>query len=708
MYQAGSNIAVNKTTANAPFDILGNLIVTGSAFITSSLFTNNLYLRPLGTTTENPKIYFSGSTSSSIKLEVLPDGAISFMGSSGSLFDITDSLVGSLMSVNDASGLPILEVFSDDRVIAGTYNRNTLYVTGSSVGIRKVPNSNISLDVSGSTFITGSLNVTGSTILSGSTTFRGIASFVNNTWNLSNDNFSRFYFATNGRTYFGAGAGYEWRSAADTSLAVLSDTGDLSIGKTTANAKLDVVGNTIITGSLNTTSNIKAFSTSTATNLDVEVQNSNTGTTAYSRIFASNNNGYVGGIRVHGGGFTQVNAYRQNRTTIFGSFDISYLSGQHLFWRGTTGDATDGANAELVVAMVGSQAAGTMAVYYQTTSTSPLTGAVTVAGGIGVGGTANIGGNTVITGSLTVGSAGAGIVYDTKAASDGRMEFKYNGTREALIGVDLNKFLISGDTGTDVVLYSGANTNQLVISSSGNVGIGTGTPSYKLQVNGTIFASGSGFSNPASETGYRIKFYDNGGINNDTGIGLDGSAGAEVMWFNALSGFYFNVGTGGEKVRIDSNGNVAINKTTANAKLDVSGSAAITGSLIVTGSAVITGSVAVNGLFTATAKSFLIDHPTLPNKKLQYGVAEGPEHSVFVRGIATGPIITLPDYWKNLVDENTITVQLTPIGTYQALFVTYTNSEYVHISNNNGGSNIYCYYLVQAERKDIPKLVVEI
>jgi hypothetical protein len=98
----------------------------------------------------------------------------------------------------------------------------------------------------------------------------------------------------------------------------------------------------------------------------------------------------------------------------------------------------------------------------------------------------------------------------------------------------------------------------------------------------------------------------------------------------------------------------------------------------------------------------------LPERKLQYGVLEGPEHGVFVRGVATSPIITLPDYWKNLVDENTITVQLTPIGTHQTLFVTYTNSEYVHISSNNGGSNIYCYYLVQAERKDIPKLIVEI
>ena len=56
-------------------------------------------------------------------------------GSSGSLFEVTDSLSGSLMSVNDVSGLPILEVFDDDRVVMGTYAQNTLVVTGSKVGM---------------------------------------------------------------------------------------------------------------------------------------------------------------------------------------------------------------------------------------------------------------------------------------------------------------------------------------------------------------------------------------------------------------------------------------------------------------------------------------------------------------------------------------------------------------------------------------------
>jgi hypothetical protein len=56
-------------------------------------------------------------------------------GSSGSLFEVVDSLVGSLMSVNDISGLPILEVFDTDKVVMGSFNQNTLVVTGSKVGI---------------------------------------------------------------------------------------------------------------------------------------------------------------------------------------------------------------------------------------------------------------------------------------------------------------------------------------------------------------------------------------------------------------------------------------------------------------------------------------------------------------------------------------------------------------------------------------------
>jgi hypothetical protein len=99
----------------------------------------NILIDPQRTGTSNPSIQFSGSAANTIKLEVLPSGSVQFTGVSGSLFSIVDSLSGSLFAVSDVSGLPILEVFSDDTVIAGRYNSNALVVTGSQVGIGAYP-----------------------------------------------------------------------------------------------------------------------------------------------------------------------------------------------------------------------------------------------------------------------------------------------------------------------------------------------------------------------------------------------------------------------------------------------------------------------------------------------------------------------------------------------------------------------------------------
>ena len=130
-----------------------------------------------------PTIQFSGSAnaSASIRLEVLPEGQVAFLGKSGSLFSISDNMVGSLMAVSDISGLPILEVFSDDRIIMGKYNKNTLYVSGTNVGVRKVP-LNAVLDVSGSVAVTGSLGVAGSILADGGVTasLLGTASYALN------------------------------------------------------------------------------------------------------------------------------------------------------------------------------------------------------------------------------------------------------------------------------------------------------------------------------------------------------------------------------------------------------------------------------------------------------------------------------------------------------------------------------------------------
>ena len=54
---------------------------------------------------------------------------MSIQGSQGELFSITDSLSGSLFSVSNISGLPILEVFSDNTTLVGDYLAPALITT---------------------------------------------------------------------------------------------------------------------------------------------------------------------------------------------------------------------------------------------------------------------------------------------------------------------------------------------------------------------------------------------------------------------------------------------------------------------------------------------------------------------------------------------------------------------------------------------------
>jgi len=122
--------------------------------------------------------------------------------------------------------------------------------------------------------------------------------------------------------------------------------------------------------------------------------------------------------------------------------------------------------------------------------------------------------------------------------------------------------------------------------------------------------------------------------------------------------------------------------------------------------ATVTGTLSATTL-AATSKSFVIPHPTKEGKILRHGSLEGPEHGVYVRGtLQDSGVIELPDYWLGLVDEDTITVQLTGKGRFQRLYVDKIEDNKIYVENEKMHS-INCYYFVQAERKDIDKMVVE-
>ena len=123
----------------------------------------------------------------------------------------------------------------------------------------------------------------------------------------------------------------------------------------------------------------------------------------------------------------------------------------------------------------------------------------------------------------------------------------------------------------------------------------------------------------------------------------------------------------------------------------------------VTGDVGVTGDISVTGALTATTKSFLIDHPTKEGMKLQYGSLEGPENGVYVRGTTDLSTIELPDYWSGLVDENSITATLTPVGKFQGLYIIDKNNQYITVGGVEGSYD----YVVYGERKDVDKLEVE-
>ena len=118
--------------------------------------------------------------------------------------------------------------------------------------------------------------------------------------------------------------------------------------------------------------------------------------------------------------------------------------------------------------------------------------------------------------------------------------------------------------------------------------------------------------------------------------------------------------------------------------------------------------VTASGITLTTRKPFDIPHPTKKGYRLRHVCLEGPESGVYYRGRLTGKnVIELPEYWRGLVDAETITVTLTQIKTSQDLIIDGIEwGTRVKVRSGNG-TDIDCFYLVHAERKDGEKLIVE-
>ena len=132
-----------------------------------------------------------------------------------------------------------------------------------------------------------------------------------------------------------------------------------------------------------------------------------------------------------------------------------------------------------------------------------------------------------------------------------------------------------------------------------------------------------------------------------------------------------------------------------------------------TGTLVAGGEVKSNGgshiLSNKKDLPFDMPHPNKEGWRLRHVCIEGPEIAVYTRGrVCNGNnVIDLPSYWRRLIDYETITVQLTPLGSHQNVIVKRISpiEEKVYLQSQ-GGMPVDCFYHIIAKRLD-DDLVVE-
>ena len=139
----------------------------------------------------------------------------------------------------------------------------------------------------------------------------------------------------------------------------------------------------------------------------------------------------------------------------------------------------------------------------------------------------------------------------------------------------------------------------------------------------------------------------------------------------------------------------------------------IAGSLTVGGVLAVGGNCSAMNFFGNIAmcpgkKNFDIPHPTKKDHRLRHVCVEGPTADVYIRGKLTDSnVINLPDYWKELVDLDGITVQLQPIGDrhFHLNVVEITNQKI--IVKEADDKPFECFYHVYGERKDCERNIAE-
>ena len=507
-YALTASFALNSSGGGGGSGTVSGSVNYISKFTSGSAIGNSVIYETgsnigIGTINPNAKLNINSSGS-------LVSGSVVFSveGTQGSLFSVDDSLSGSLMSVNDISGLPILEVFSDDRLVVGTYNSNALVVTGSRVGIgtnNPIAKLQVSGNISGSSFTSSVSNGVG---FLGTSSFSVTASYALNALTAS--------FALNA-SGGGGGSGTvtgslnyisKFTSTTTVGNSVMYETGsNIGIGTINPNAKLNINSSgSLVSGSV-------VFSVEGTQGSLFSVDDSLSGS-----LMSVNDISGLPILEVFSDDRLVVGTYNSNALVVTGS---------------RVGIGTNNPIAKLQVNGNISASSFTGSVFGTSSwSTNALSASYAPGGGT----------------TLTTGST-----YPITSS--------WSTTSSNIIGGTSN-YIPLWSTNTSL-------GNSVLYQSSNNIGIGTTSPSYKLDVNGIIAVSNSPF---ADKTGNYNRIYNPSG---DGCIYL-GNVSDPGNYYDNTNHYFRNRGNTTTYVTINSNGNVGIGTTSPASILHLQSSAATT------------------------------------------------------------------------------------------------------------------------------------
>jgi hypothetical protein len=428
------------------------------------------------------------------------DNIFNVEGTNGSLFGVTDNLSGVLMSVNTIAGLPVLEVNSDYSVTAGRFNQNDFVISsGGNVGIGTAsPVHKLQVE--------GNVASEGLYLKQSDSSYRLISSNSINDVLFNGLHIKANYSvgvngqrgSTLGMSYTGNDLGLY--TASNERIRITSG-GNVGIGETSPSQKLHVAGNLRLTGAFYDSNNAAGTSgqvlSSTATGTDW---------ISLSEIQGVDGTGSAGQV-----------AFWSDTDTITGE--------SNLYWDSTNNRLGIGTNLP--------------------------------SESLHVLGTIKIG-NWNTGGRILDISAGLGSIA---SPSFGYLRFTgYNeGIKSQIVGTDVAQnrawgtlgFYTNGDDGL---------VERMHITKDGNVGIGTGSPSYPLVVDGR-----TQIVNDILDISDSGRLLIGGGGENENAISVRNDANKKI----------FTVDSVNENIEVDgdiySSGNVAIGTDAAIAKLSVRG-----------------------------------------------------------------------------------------------------------------------------------------